>query len=226
MKRVLWPVAALLVAGLMCGCGSQQDGSTEAVSRAGEAGENAAATDRGTPSGGDGAVSSFKSSTPKETVSEFLSALQSGDKETTEALLTTKARQETEAHGLVVGPPGAPGATYSIGQVEPIEGDKSSAYVSCVWSEKENDAEFEVVWILRQEQAGWRVAGMATRLGDSNEPVVLNFEDLSELERQMRQAEMAQQQKVPRQTQGSEGSPAAKNTTAANNPSPNNPAVR
>lgn len=205
MTRTTWPAVAILVTGLMCGCGGKEDASSKTTGR----GDAPSATPR-TPNATDQQHAAFKSSTPKEAVSEFLGALQSGDKETTEALLTTKARQETEAHGLVVGPPGAPGATYTIGQVEPVEGDESSAYVSCVWSEKEEQAEFEVVWILRREEAGWRVAGMATRLGDSDQPVVLNFENLSELEQTMRDAEMAKRQEGTTR----ENNPAEQNTAA------------
>ncbi len=139
-------------------------------------------------------VASFKSTTPKEAVSEFLEALRSGNKITTEALLTKKAREETAAHDLVVEPPGAPGATYSIGRVQEAEGGEGSAYVSCVWSEKEDSSKFEVVWILRQEDSGWRIAGMATQLPETDEPVILNFEDLSELEDTMREAEVAERQ--------------------------------
>ena len=75
-----------------------------------------------------------------------------------------------------------------------VDGDEGSAYVSCIWSEKEDNSEFEVVWILREETEGWRIAGMATQLPDTDEPVVLNFEDLSELEDKMQEAEVAQQQ--------------------------------
>ena len=204
MNRTGWVAALLVIAGLLCGCGAEQsgpakvgndvaEGGSEAVGRAASATTEKTAT--------------FQSSTPKEAVAAFLEALRSGDKVTTEALLSQKARQETAAHDLMVEPPGAPGATYSIEGVEPVEGDQNSAYVSCIWSEKENDAEFEVVWILRNEQAGWRIAGMATRLGDTEEPVVLNFEDLSELEQAMRDAEVAERQQnttpaeVPEQDQ-------------------------
>ncbi|MFW6169963.1 MAG: hypothetical protein ACODAD_05690 [Planctomycetota bacterium] len=212
MNRTTWSAVALLVTGLvLSGCGGGEDAGPNSTGQADGLEVDASSETPRTPKGTGQRHAALQSSTPKEAVSEFLGALQGGDKETTEALLTTKARQETEAHGLVVGPPGAPGATYTIGQVEPVEGDENSAYVSCVWSEKEEQAEFEVVWILRKEEAGWRVAGMATRLGDFDEPVVLNFENLSELEQTMRDAEMAKRQ----QNNTTEKNPAEKNTAAS-----------
>lgn len=184
----------LLIAGLACGCGGEGNGSPNAEDISEKVLPSASqASTPATPATGEQTIA-FNSSRPKEAVSAFLEALRSGDKVTTEALLTEKARRETAAHDLVVEPPGAPGATYSIGDVEPVEGEENSAYVSCIWSEKENNAEFEVVWILRKEQAGWRIAGMATRLGGTEDPVVLNFEDLSELEQAMREAEVAERQ--------------------------------
>ncbi|MFO7905578.1 MAG: hypothetical protein ACQESR_02410 [Planctomycetota bacterium] len=223
MTRTIWPAVAILVTGFVCGCGGKEDASPKTTGQADASSRGASSASPREPNAADQQHAAFESSTPKEAVSEFLRALQSGDKDTTEALLTTKARQETEAHGLVVGPPGAPGATYTIGQVEPVEGDENSAYVSCVWSEKEAEAEFEVVWILRKEEAGWRVAGMATRMGDSDQPVVLNFENLSELEQTMREAEMAKQQ--PNHTM--ENNPAEKKkNTAAKPQGQRDPAMR
>jgi hypothetical protein len=182
MKRTLWFAAAVFATTLICGCGGEEKQGSNATSKVDSAVPPALKQ-----------VASFKSSTPKEAVTEFLEALRTGDKTTTEALLTSRAREETAAHDLVVEPPGAPSATYSVGRVQ-VDGDEGSAYVSCVWSEKEDDSEFEVVWILREETEGWRVAGMATQLPDTDEPVVLNFEDLSELEDKMQEAEVAQQQ--------------------------------
>jgi len=184
MKRTVWIATALLTTGLICGCGAEAEKSSNSTTK--DASQTTSPTVQ--------EPATFASDTPKKAVSEFLDALRSGDKTTTEALLTKKAREETAAHDLVVEPPGAPGATYSIGRVQQGESEEGAAYVSCVWSETENGTEFEVVWILRQESVGWRIAGMATQLPDSDEPVILNFEDLSELEDAMREAEVAERQ--------------------------------
>ena len=192
MKRTVWIATTLLTTGLICGCGSEEKKSSNSTSKAASQTTAPAAQ----------VTANFAADTPKEAVSEFMEALRSGNKTTTEALLTKKAREETAAHDLVVEPPGAPSATYSIGRVQQGEGDEGAAYVSCIWSETEDGTEFEVVWILRQESVGWRIAGMATKLPDSDEPVILNFEDLSELEDTMREAEVAdRQQSAPPQNQ-------------------------
>ncbi len=190
MKRMAWMTAALLITAMICGCGGEDKKSSNATAQL----KRPASATATVPAPAGHGTAAFKSSTPKEAVAEFLDALRAGNKSTTEALLTAKARKETLSHDLVVEPPGAPGATYSIGRVQSVEGDAGAAYVSCVWSEKEDDTEFEVVWILRKESVGWRIAGMATQLPDVEEPIVLNFEDLSELENAMREAEVAQRQ--------------------------------
>jgi hypothetical protein len=183
MKRTgtIWIATALLATGLVCGCGGNADKSSNATSQS---------TGHQAPSESSQSAA-IGSSTPQQAVDAFLQALCAGDKESTEALLTTKARAETTAHDLVVQPPGAPSASYSVGRVQHVEGDEGSAYVSCVWSEEEGADEYEVVWILRHENNGWKIAGMATQVEGYDEPIVLNFEDLSELEDTMREAEMA-----------------------------------
>ncbi len=87
--------------------------------------------------------------------------------------------------------PGAPNATYSVGRVQHPDDQKDAAYVSCTWSEKNGTeaVSYEVVWILRQETSGWRIAGMATQLAEAEEPVFLNFEDLSQLALELENAE-------------------------------------
>lgn len=184
MKRTktIWIAVAFVATGFMLGCGGEKK---EKSSNATSAADGPAAVAPTTQ------VPVANASTPTDAVTSFLQALRDGDKTTTEALLTAKARQETAAHDLVVEPPGAPTATFSVGRVQQEEG---AAYVSCIWTEQEDESEFEVVWILRQEEQGWRVAGMATQLPDHDEPVILNFEDLSELEDRVEQAEMAERQ--------------------------------
>ncbi len=183
MKTTIWMIVAACATSLVCGCGGES-GTTQqskATPTTVQSTTTAAAN------------TSIKADDPKLAVTLFLDALKAGDKATTEALLTTKARAETAAHDLVVQPPGAPNASYSIGRVEQADGN-DAAYVSCVWAEGDAESEFEVVWIVRREAAGWRIAGMATRLEGADEPIVLNFEDLSELEEAMREEEVADQQ--------------------------------
>jgi hypothetical protein len=47
------------------------------------------------------------------------------------------------------------------------------------------------VWVLRQESAGWRVAGLAMQLPPSQETQFLNFEDVADMERKKNEAAAA-----------------------------------
>jgi hypothetical protein len=117
---------------------------------------------------------------PEAVVSAFLTALRDGDKQTAAALLTSKAREETAKHDLVVQPPGTPSAQFSVGDVAYIDADATGAHVKSLWSDASaatSGALYEIVWALRRQQDGWRIAGMATEIIAGQQPVFLNFED-------------------------------------------------
>ncbi len=110
-----------------------------------------------------------------------MQALSQGDADTVTQLLTEKARLETQKHQLAVQPPGTAEAQYEVGKVELVEG---GAYVNSVWSEPAKDGNrqrYEIVWVLRSQADGWRVAGMAARIDANRELTYLNFEDPQEM---------------------------------------------
>jgi hypothetical protein len=184
MKNMIWISAVVFVLGTLTGCGGKEQ-TTSSSTPAADAQSGAAETTQG-------ATVAVAAATPEQAVGTFLSALQTGDEKAAAALLTTKARQETAAHDMVVEPPGAPNATYTVGRVQHPNDNPDAAYVSCVWSEKYKDGEeesYEVVWVMRREAAGWRVAGMATQISESEEPVFLDFEDLTAMEDAVEKAE-------------------------------------
>ena len=186
MKSAIWISAAVFVLGTLVGCGDKEKSASSAAAVS-------QATQPVAQSTADATVA-VVAGTPDEAVNSFLSALQTGDEKAAAALLTTKARQETAAHDMVVEPPGAPNATYSVGRVQHPDNNPDAAYVSCVWSEKRQDGQqesYEVVWVMRRESVGWRVAGMATQIADSEEPVFLDFEDLEAMEDTVQKAESA-----------------------------------
>lgn len=128
-------------------------------------------------------------SKPDAVVAAFLDALRDGDDEVAEALLTTIARRETREHDLSVQTPGAPSARYEIGEVKRVQG---GVHVNSSWSELDESGEefvYDIVWVLRQESIGWRVAGMATAVNPAKPPVYLNFEDVPDLLQKWRQAD-------------------------------------
>jgi hypothetical protein len=189
MKNGMRALAAVLLVGSIIGCGGKEPSSSGTPQ----------ATASSAPVADAAGVVPVKvaADTPEQAVGSFLNALQTGDDKAAAALLTAKAREETAAHDMVVEPPGAPNATYTVGRVQHPDENPDAAYVSCLWSEKFENGEtesYEVVWVLRKETVGWRVAGMATQLSDSEEPVFLDFEDLAAMENAVQKAETTQSQ--------------------------------
>lgn len=135
---------------------------------------------------------------PDYVVTVFLNALRSGDSPTTESLLTSKARQELARHSLSVDVQSAPNATYQVRPAEVLKNDPSGAHVSSIWTEKFDDGEetYEIVWALRHQPEGWRLAGMAMELIPGQQMQFLNFEDPEDMLRKKDEAIAAMQPPV------------------------------
>jgi hypothetical protein len=120
--------------------------------------------------------------TPDQVVTVFLNAMRSGDSPTTESLLTGKAREELAKHSLSVDVQSAPNATYQVHRAEMLQ-DASGSHVRSVWTERftDGDETYEIVWALRHQQEGWRVAGMAMELLPGQPIQFLNFEDPADM---------------------------------------------
>jgi hypothetical protein len=199
MKRTMSIIASMLLVGAVCGCGGSGTSPTSNANGAAQKDAANVAAQATEPSVVVAAAS------PKEAVTSFLNALRDGQEKQAEALLSAQAREETTKHNMAVEPPGAPNATYHVGDVEHHADRPDAALVSCVWSEKfPNGLEetYEVVWSLRKETAGWRIAGMFTQFADSEAPVFLNFEDLEDMENKVREAETAAAQRSASQATG------------------------
>ena len=129
---------------------------------------------------------------PTEVVNQFLTALRDGDDTTTANLLTNVARSETSRRNLTVRPPGAPSAQFNIGKVEYIGPQQNGAHVTSTWTEDDeqgNRITYEVVWVMRLQTEGWRIAGLAANLTAGAAPVFLNFENPDDMIEKQRQAE-------------------------------------
>ena len=116
---------------------------------------------------------------PEQVVTVFLNALRAGDSPTTESLLTSKAREELAKHQLSVDVQSAPNSLYEVRAAEGVPGDQGGAHVSSIWTEKFDDGEetYEIVWALRRQPEGWRLAGMAMQLIPGQPMQFLNFEN-------------------------------------------------
>lgn len=126
------------------------------------------------------AVKSPAQATPDAAVTNFLKALKAGDDSLATSMLTKKAQAEMERTESAIKPPGSPTATFNVSEVEFLGEQKTGAHVLCTWTDKDEagaDKTYEIVWILRDEAAGWSIAGMATRVFDDQDPLILNFED-------------------------------------------------
>ena len=120
--------------------------------------------------------------TPEGAVALFLGAVCAGNDERAASMLTDVARRKTAEMDLEVAPPGSDTAQFQIGEVELVGED--SARVACTWSDLDQDgarAEEHILWVLRREAAGWRIAGMAPTIFPGEPPLLLNFEDPEEM---------------------------------------------
>jgi hypothetical protein len=128
---------------------------------------------------------------PDKVVGQFLAAVSKGDKTTANNLLTPLARTKTAEMQMEL-PGGSPTAEFQVGEVELV--DQGGAHVACDWTDVDAEGQRhtdKVIWVLRQEDEGWRIAGMATKVFEDQLPVILNFEDPADM---IRKQELVQQE--------------------------------
>jgi hypothetical protein len=197
MKRIfVIAVGSLLGFGLL-GCGGEPTASTQAE----KAAETAAVETAGEPEATAPAVeTSIPANTPPDqVVSAFLEARRGGDAKTTVALLTSKARSATANHKIDVNGEALPDLQFQVAKPKYLKNQKG-AHVSSIWTELLPDgskASYEVVWVLRKEAAGWRVAGFAAELVPGTEPQFLDFEDPEDMIRKQEEALVAAETASP-----------------------------
>jgi hypothetical protein len=109
---------------------------------------------------------------------------------------------------MVVAPAGSDTAEFAVRECI-VEED--GAEVACDWSDVDDDGHmhtYRVVWLLRKEAMGWRIAGMASKVFDDRPPVVLNYEDPEDMMKQQQwiSEEMARREGIG--TPPSNGQPA------------------
>ncbi len=118
---------------------------------------------------------------PKEIVSQFLDLVRRGGEDSGASdLLTEKAQAALAGIGRSVQPIGSPDARFNVTRSERVPGDEHARLVQSLWSEPNADgteSSYEVVWAVRREASGWRISGLVMRMGEDDEPMVVNFED-------------------------------------------------
>ena len=132
---------------------------------------------------------------PDQVVQTFLDAMKNGDIATKANLLTQKAREETARENFEINPQGAAGAQFEVRPAEYLPENPNGAHVTSVWTETYPDGtiKYDVVWVLRRQAEGWRIAGMAIELIPGQPPAFLNFEDAADMAKKYEEAMIASQ---------------------------------
>ena len=190
-----WSVGIGLVIGLalsLAGCTKQPAAGTSGEAAPSTAATSGAASPSAAPPAAPVSqpIAVPANASPEQVVTVFLNALRSGDSPTTESLLTSKARHELAQHSLSVDVQSAPNAVYQVRPAEGVPGDPSGAHVSSVWTEKFDDGDetYEIVWVVRRQPEGWRLAGMAMELIPGQGMQILNFENPEDMLRKKEEA--------------------------------------
>jgi hypothetical protein len=164
--------AALAVAISGCGKSAGTDGSSSAPVEKNTVSTNAQTGDHAQLDG------------PAAATQEFLEALRTGNDEKATQMLSKKAREKTASLNQSVKPSASDTASFSIGKIDYVNDD--GARVACTWTDLDGDGEPQtdkVIWVLRREQEGWRVVGVAFQIFPGEEPLSLNFEDPDDMSR-------------------------------------------
>jgi len=135
---------------------------------------------------------------PEGAVYQFLTAIRAGDDRNTEAMFTKLARAKIAELQYNVTPPGSDTARFAVGKVEYVADD--GARVEATWSDLDVDGKRQaenMLWMVRREPEGWRIAGMAANVFPGEPPVLLDFENLQEAlqKLQMLKEEIAKREK-------------------------------
>lgn len=167
---------------------------------------------------------------PEVVLDQFLTSVKAGDKAKAENLLTTVAREKTAAEGIGIGDlsGGSSTMTFVIQGVQPLvmPDGKEAAHVSCVFTEKLEDNKTEshnIIWALRKETVGWRVAGMAWTPFAGEPPIFMDFEDPADMLR--KQQLLAEEQERRANPQAAQPATVVAGQPAAGTPVAGTPTV-
>ena len=198
MKRLIRVLVVLLASYGLSGCRQQASDYSAETANGNNPSDAIVGTDLGTFAKQDLRdwqlpVGLTQETPPDQIVAAFLGALRSGDSGVAEALLTRRAYEETRKRDLAVRSLGSPEATFKIGIPAYLGAHKNGAHVNTTWTEVQAGAvsSYDIVWALRRQDSGWRVAGMGAKLGSGAQVVYLNFEDPDDMLAKWRQADDA-----------------------------------
>lgn len=137
-----------------------------------EPGAETATTDIGVQPAATDSAKLSRDAKPDVVLKTFLDLLQSGEVNRSVELLTRVARRKTAEQELRMQPINGGGLDFRIGNAKQLTDD--TAHVNSLWTP--SGASFEIVWLMRKTDEGWRIAGMSTA-SEEGEIVFFNFED-------------------------------------------------
>ena len=116
-----------------------------------------------------------------DVVSQFLDRVRRGGQNSDAGLLLTqRAQSELKRIGRSVQPIGSPDAKFDVRQAKAVPEEPDSMLVQSIWTEPAPDGtsnDFEVVWAVHRETAGWRISGLAMQVDPREPPIVIDFEN-------------------------------------------------
>ncbi len=118
---------------------------------------------------------------PTDVVSLFLDEIRRGGQDSSaQSLLTQRAQAELSRIGHTVQPIGSPDARFDVTRAQPVPGEANAALVHSLWREPAADGtlqDYQVVWAVEKEAAGWRISGLAIEVAPNQPPQIVDFED-------------------------------------------------
>jgi len=169
MSKIHWLAMSAVLAVVVSGCGKPAGTGQSSTSSGGGA---AATSNAGV------AQDAAQLEGPAAAAHEFLDALRTGNDEKAGKMLSTLAREKTASLNRNVTPPASDTARFAVGKVEYLGDD--GARVACTWTDIDEEGQpksDDAIWVLRREEEGWRVAGVAAQVFPGEPPLLLNFED-------------------------------------------------
>ncbi len=184
---------ALVALPFTVGCGGGGDSPTASNESSNQTTAQAPSQQTAAPATSQMKIVQDGANTPAaETVAIFLDSLRRGNEAAANGVLTAKAREELAKTSYVIQPLGTPEGQFQIGRVSYASDMQDAALVECLWQEPaaagEQPVSMDIVCEVRNEPQGWRISGIAVSIPDTEETLVLDFEDAVALQQTIDQA--------------------------------------
>ncbi len=138
-------------------------------------------------------VSKRHLNSPAAVVERFFEAVRIGDDEKAASLFTPAARAQVAQLGYQVAPKASDAATFDVVKVTSTD---DHATVVATWTD--HGRTDRMAWLVRSGTDGWRISGMEATVLPGEPPLVLDFENLAESMKKIRELrETIQNQSTP-----------------------------